>query len=124
MEKRFHSAWVQAVPGTWEEPFGMVIAEGMMRGTPLIATAHGGATEMINPGVTGLLVPPGDPEAFAAALVTSLLDPDSARAMGRAAREFALERLTESAMVERFLTIYSDLLSGVKPGLLSRDRND
>jgi glycosyltransferase involved in cell wall biosynthesis len=124
MEKRFHSARVQAVPGTWEEPFGLVTAEAMMRGTPVIATARGAATEKINPGVTGLLVPAGDPEALTAALITSLLDADSARAMGRAAREFALERLTESAMVERFLTIYSDLLSGFKPGLLSRDRND
>ena len=111
MEKRFRSAWVQAVPGTWEEPFGLVTAEAMMRGTPVIATARGGSTEMINHGVTGLLVPHADPVALAAALVIILLDRVLARALGCAARAFAMERLTESAMVERFLAIYKDLLS-------------
>ncbi|HKA00660.1 MAG TPA: glycosyltransferase family 4 protein, partial [Candidatus Solibacter sp.] len=72
MESRIAGAWVQAVPGRWEEPFGLVAAEGMMRGSAVVATALGGPAEIVEQGVTGMLVEPGNPAALAQAL-TALL---------------------------------------------------
>ncbi|WP_140722673.1 glycosyltransferase family 4 protein [Pseudomonas sp. Hp2] len=55
------------------EPFGRVVVEGMLSGKPVIATEGGGINEIIDDGNTGLLVPPGDPQALHAA-VRQLLD--------------------------------------------------
>jgi L-malate glycosyltransferase len=52
---------------SWEEPFGLIVAEAMTMGTPPIATSVGGPAEIIEDGRTGLLVPPRDPQALAAA---------------------------------------------------------
>ena len=53
---------------TSAEPFGRVIVEGMLAGTPVIATAAGGALELVDHENTGLLVPPGDASALSAAI--------------------------------------------------------
>src|SRR5262249_18743336 len=65
VEPRLASAWVHAVPSVWEEPFGIVAAEAMMRGTAVVASAMGGLTEFVDDGVTGYLVPANDPETLA-----------------------------------------------------------
>jgi glycosyltransferase involved in cell wall biosynthesis len=61
------------VPSLWQEPFGLVIAEAMARGLPVIASDVGGPAEIITHGVDGLLVSPGDEQALASA-ITYLLD--------------------------------------------------
>jgi glycosyltransferase involved in cell wall biosynthesis len=53
---------------SWEEPFGIVILEGMASGIPVIATAAGGPLDILRPGVDGVLVPPKDPRALADAI--------------------------------------------------------
>ena len=53
------------VPSVWEEPFGLVVVEAMAAGAPPIAPEHGSFTELITPGVDGVLFPPADPEALA-----------------------------------------------------------
>ena len=111
LERRLSAAWVQAVPGRWEEPFGMVTAEAMMRGTAVVASAPGGTAEMVRDGVTGILVPPGDTAALAAALESLLRDRGSAERMGAAGRKIAVERFSESTSVERFVTLYEKLLA-------------
>jgi glycosyltransferase involved in cell wall biosynthesis len=58
---------------SWEEPFGRVVVEAMASGTPVIATAVGGPTEIIEEGINGLLVPPREPELWADA-VTALIE--------------------------------------------------
>ena len=73
------------------EPWGLVVAEGMAAGRAVIASAAGGPLEMIADGRTGLLVPPGDPGALAAAMEKFLSDPELRREMGIAAREYAVE---------------------------------
>lgn len=89
------------------EPFGRVIVEGMLAGKPVVASDAGGPREIVRPDVTGLLVPPGDPTALAAALKSLLADPQMARSMGAAGREradseYALERVcAETAEVLR-----------------------
>lgn len=69
------------------EPFGRVLIEAMAVGRPVIAPREGGPLVIVTHGETGLLVPPRDPEALAAAIVDLLGDPERRRAMGRAARD-------------------------------------
>jgi glycosyltransferase involved in cell wall biosynthesis len=61
-------------------------------------------------GVTGLLVPPGDSAALAAALKQLLVDPDLRRSMGAAGRDRARERFSVQRMVERTQSLYEELL--------------
>jgi glycosyltransferase involved in cell wall biosynthesis len=89
------------------EPFGRVVVEAMMCGRPVVATRGGGVTEIIRDGETGLLVPPGDASALAAALGTILSDPALAQRLGQSGREdvsdrFSLQETCRS--VSAFLT--------------------
>ncbi|MDX1531860.1 MAG: glycosyltransferase family 4 protein, partial [Rhodothermales bacterium] len=106
MERLVAEAWVQAVPSVWAEPFGLVTAEALMRGTAVVTSNTGGTSEQVLEDETGLVVPPGDAEALAAALLHVLGDRERAERMGRAGRRFALDRLTEDRVVERFLGLY------------------
>ncbi len=63
-----------AVPSR-AEPFGLVTAEALARGVPVVATRSGGSRELVRHEKDGLLVPPGDPEALAAAMHRMLADP-------------------------------------------------
>jgi glycosyltransferase involved in cell wall biosynthesis len=71
------------------EPFGIVIVEGMALGKPVIAGDKGGPTEIIEPGVTGVLTPYGDAAALAAAINRYLDDPLFAAQVGAAAQKRA-----------------------------------
>ena len=68
------------------EPFGRVLLEAMAVGRPVIAPREGGPLEIVVDGETGILVPPRDPDALAAAMVSLLGDPARRAAMSRAAR--------------------------------------
>jgi glycosyltransferase involved in cell wall biosynthesis len=68
------------------EPFGRVMIEAMAVGRPVIAPAEGGPRVIVADGETGLLVPPRDPDALAAAMTALLTDPTRRAAMGRAGR--------------------------------------
>ena len=109
MERRFAAVWVQVVPSRWAEPFGIVAAEAMMRGTAVVGSASGGLTEIIHHGKTGLLVPPGDADALAGALVRLLGDRKLVERMGRAGREVALARFNEASYVDGFVRLYQAL---------------
>lgn len=82
------------------EPFGRVIAEGMLAERPVIATRAGGALEIIEPGRTGLLVPPGDPEVLAGAIRNVLERADRRQALARNGRAEAQQRFSVEAMRE------------------------
>ena len=112
LETRFADAWVQAVPSTWDEPFGIVAAEAMMRGTAVVASQSGGLAEVVESGQTGTLVPPGDASALARALIPFLSDRAEADRAGRAGRARALARFGEDAFVDRFITIYHQIIAG------------
>ena len=111
LDRALGGAWVQAVPSQWEEPFGNAAAEAMMRGTAVVATDAGGLRELVEHGVTGLLVPPGDPEALGRALLDVLSDRALAERLGRAGREQALARLSEDRMLDRFEALYEQLIA-------------
>lgn len=116
VERRFAGAWVQAVPSTWDEPFGIVAAEAMMRGSAVVASRSGGLAEIVEDGRTGTLVPPGDADALAGALVPLLTDRDRAERLGRLGRERALARFGREAFVDRFVGLYEQLIDRSGPG--------
>lgn len=74
------------------EAFGLVLAEAGYFALPVVATTVGGIPEVVEHGSTGLLVPPDDPEALAAALSRLIGEPDYRRELGRAAKD-RVERL-------------------------------
>jgi colanic acid/amylovoran biosynthesis glycosyltransferase len=74
------------------EPLGVAIMEAMAMSVPVVVTSAGGVPELVRDGIDGLLVPPRDPEAMAAALRTLIEDGDMATRMGRS----ALERVSTS----------------------------
>lgn len=77
---------------TQPEPLGRVIIEGMLAGRPVVAAAAGGALEIINDGVDGLLTPPGDSDRLAAAIGSLLIDPEFAKRLAEAGRASARDR--------------------------------
>jgi glycosyltransferase involved in cell wall biosynthesis len=109
MEDLFNQAWVQVVPSQWAEPFGNVTTEAMMRGTAVIASAVGAQPEIVQPGKTGFLIPPGEVDALAECLTKVLLHQDLAEAMGAAGRERALAHFSEERRNEQFLALYQRL---------------
>lgn len=109
LEQHFAPAWAQAVPSIREETFGLVAAEAMMRGTAVVASSSGGLNEIVQNGQTGFLVPPGEVNLLAEALIRFLKDRDLAEQMGKSAREFALRHFTGEISVEKFITLYQNL---------------
>lgn len=91
------------------EGFGRAALYGMAAGLPVVASEVGGIPEMVLPGETGLLVPPGDPESLAAALDRLAADPESARTMGRRGRERVEARFNSQQMVNRSLELLHKL---------------
>lgn len=106
------------------EPLGIVNLEAMACETPVVATRTGGIPEVVEDGVTGLLVPfvpgddvtrePADPVAFAGAIAERvnllLADPASARALGRAGRLRAVERFSWRAIAGDVAALYRRLV--------------
>ena len=96
---------VLALPSTFEG-FGIVQAEAMYLGRPVVATNHGGSTEVVEDGVTGFLVPFGDVDALVDRL-RRLLDDTALRArMGDAGRRRVLDRFTSGRMGAAYADLY------------------
>ena len=75
------------LPSAWEETFGLVAVEAMAAGTAPIAAGHGSFTELITPGVDGVLFRPGDPAALAAVLADADENPEQYETYGDQARK-------------------------------------
>ena len=84
----------------WEEPFGLTTVEAMARGLPVIGSGVGATVEIIAPGVNGILTPPGDERALAAAIQRLAADPSLRARLGAAARR-TVERFTIEENVRR-----------------------
>ena len=90
---------------SWIEPFGLAMLEAMIAGKPVVAATTDGSRYLVEPSVTGLLVPPRDPEKLASALLEILENPLLASAMGEAGRERAA-RISDGQMVKHTLGVW------------------
>jgi glycogen synthase len=102
------AADVLALPSRYEE-LGTAAIEGMRAGVPVVAADTGGISSTVTDGVTGLLVPPGQPEALAAAVRRVLDDRALARRLVEAARERSRD-YSWAALADRVLGVYRDVL--------------
>lgn len=93
------------LPSRWES-FGFTCAEGMAGARAVIGSAAGGMAEMVEPGVSGLLVPPRDPGALAAAILSLVRHPERVRALGSAARRRILSLLSPDRVLPQQLASY------------------
>jgi glycosyltransferase involved in cell wall biosynthesis len=91
---------------TWEEPFGLVAVEAMAEGVPPVATGHGAFTELITPGVDGVLFPPDDPAALGLVIADIEANPERYEAYGDQARQTYERRFDPQRNVEDLLGIY------------------
>ena len=92
------------------EGFGMVALEAMERARPVIAAEIGGLGELVDEGVTGLLVPPGEADPLAQAIVRLASDLPRALEMGQAGRRRALEQFLQERCTDRTELLYRDKL--------------
>jgi glycosyltransferase involved in cell wall biosynthesis len=105
----YRAAAVSVIPSL-EEGFGIPAAEAMGCQTPVVASDAGGLPEVVEDGVTGLVVPRGDSRALADAIGTLLADPARRVQMGRAGRERALRLFDWDRTAEQLERIYDDVL--------------
>jgi phosphatidyl-myo-inositol alpha-mannosyltransferase len=97
-------------PSLGRESFGMVLAEAFACATPVVASRIRGYTEVVVPS-TGMLVPPGDPDALAVALIDLLENETLRQALGRSARTAAETRYAWSRIVARLVEIYDSVVA-------------
>jgi phosphatidylinositol alpha 1,6-mannosyltransferase len=91
------------------ETFGQTLQEASASGLPVVAPAAGGPLDLVDDGVTGFLVPPGDAGALAAAVAKLAADPGLRAAQGRAARQKVLDR-TWQALGDELIGHYEAVL--------------
>lgn len=104
------------LPSLKNEATSQVMPQAMLVGTPVICSSAGGLTEVVENGVTGRVVPPGDAAALAAALANCLADRDKTAQMARRAREHALEHLTFDRQIDKTLQVYETVLDQRRAG--------
>lgn len=97
---------------TQPEPFGLVIAEGMACGRAVVATAAGGAGEIVTDGADALAVPPGDAEALASAIARLARDAGLRARLGAAGRATAERRFDRTRLAAEVAPIYRALAGG------------
>jgi glycosyltransferase involved in cell wall biosynthesis len=82
----------------------------MSSGLPVVATRVGGNVELVSPGLTGRLVPPGEPEVLAETLLEYYRNPEQLECHGKAARQQIKSRFSMEAMTKGYLDVYDKVL--------------
>jgi glycosyltransferase involved in cell wall biosynthesis len=111
IQRAIEDAAIVVVP-SMGEGFGMVALEAMERARPVIAAEIGGLGELVEDGVTGLLVPPGESEPLAGAMVRLGGNLELAAHMGEAGRRRALDRFLQERCTDRTELLYREQLTG------------
>jgi len=109
-----HDADLLCAPSLSGESFGMVLTEAFAAGTPVIASAIAGYSDVVSDGVDGLLVPPGDPQRLAEELQRVHFEPERLQAMGEAARRSA-ERYAWPRVADQVTAVYERAVEAPKP---------
>jgi glycosyltransferase involved in cell wall biosynthesis len=107
------AASVVVVPSRWYENQPMVVLEALARGVPVVGSRLGGLPELVEPGITGDLVPPGDPAALAAALRPHLAEAGHGWAMRDPARERIRTEFSPQLHLARLDDLYAE--AGASP---------
>lgn len=102
---------VYVVP-SYYETFCISAVEAMLYGKPVVATCRTALEEIVDDGKTGLLVPPGDAEALAAALARLLGDKALARGMGEAGRQKAVALFGSNVIAQKMVAFYNAVICG------------
>ena len=111
----YSHAAVFACPSVYE-PFGLINLEAMACGAPVVACGVGGILEVVEDGVTGVLVPPAAPDALAVGLVRVLGDKALAERMGGAGRRRVEAAFSWASVAERTERVYADAIAEFKRG--------
>ncbi|RPF47015.1 glycosyltransferase involved in cell wall biosynthesis [Thermodesulfitimonas autotrophica] len=98
------------------EALGRVVFEAMAAGKPVIGSAVGGIPEMVQDGVTGFLVPPGDPETLADRLSWLLTHPEEAAEMGKRAKAFAEKFFSPAAYQQAYRELFAKAIETLPSG--------
>jgi glycosyltransferase involved in cell wall biosynthesis len=93
------------------EPFGRVIIEGMAAGLPVVGTRAGAVPEIVQDGVNGRLVAPGDVSDMAQAIEAALTHPDLCRQWAKRARQTVQERFTTTRYLDGVVSVYGKILN-------------
>ena len=96
------------VPSIWPDPCPTVAMEAMAVGKPVIASRTGGLPDIVADGQTGILVPPGDPDALRAALATVIDNPELAASMGAAGRD-RVQKFHASTVTTAIEAVYAEV---------------
>jgi glycosyltransferase involved in cell wall biosynthesis len=104
------------LPSLVPETFGAVVTEAMQCGRPMIATSIGGPLDTVQPGETGLLVPPGDVAALMSAMQTLIDDSALRQRMGALARERVQERFSPDVVIPQYDAFYTRISSRTAGG--------
>lgn len=103
------SCWDNPAQGP-VEALGLVVAEAMVFGKPVVATEAGGVPEVIGDSRAGMLARPGDPHSLAEAVLHYLRDPQARDQAGQRGKERVEQLFTRKTIVERLLNIYQEML--------------
>jgi phosphatidylinositol alpha-mannosyltransferase len=114
LHQAMHEADVLCAPSLSGESFGMVLTEAFAAGTPAIASAIAGYSDVVSDGVDGVLVPPGDAQRLAEELQRAHHEPERLVTMGRSARQSA-ERYAWPHVADRVTAVYERALAAPRP---------
>jgi glycosyltransferase involved in cell wall biosynthesis len=103
-------------PSLWEG-FSLAILEALAIGAPVVATAVGGAAEVIRPGIDGLLIPPGEVSSLIATVREVILDPRKYREMGQRGKQTVGQKFTRAKHIAGLQELYLEVLArkGIAP---------
>ncbi len=116
----YRRAAVCTLPSFYET-FGLAALEPMALGVPVVATRAAGLPEIVEDGVSGLLVPPGDSAALARAITRLLIDPEMGRRMGEEGRKRAFERFSMARHVNTNLELWQWVAETGGPSVAPRE---
>jgi glycogen synthase len=107
-----NTASLVIVPSRWEEPFGLVALEAALMARPVVASRVGGLGEVVEDGITGILVDRDNPVALANAIIHIVDDPQKADGMGLAARARSMRVFAWDRCVDQYEQLYEQTARG------------